>query len=108
MNSVLKWSIAMIITGVATGLMFLGLSCAIHHNYLEKGSDNMMINIEAPACPNCDDDLYAYTYDDIETLPDGDIIISQIGECQRCKSHYRWKEFYSYKGYTDVKSEGKK
>ena len=68
----------------------------------------MMVNIEVPTCPDCYDDLCAYTYDDIETLPSGDIIISQIGECQGCKKSYHWKEFYSYKGYADVKSEGKK
>ena len=66
----------------------------------------MMINTEVATCPICGGDLLAHAHSELEVLTSGDIIVTQVGECEYCGNRYEWKEHYAYKGHSDIKGEG--
>lgn len=65
----------------------------------------MLINTEFATCPACGGDLIAIAHSDLEILESGDIIVTQVGECDHCGNRYEWKEHYAYKGHCDIKGE---
>lgn len=61
----------------------------------------MMIETNKPLCEECEIELTPITYYDIDDAPSG-IIITVSGKCPICLRKYKWKEHYTYCGFSKL------